>query len=122
MSNFVEIRSSPGEIIGIANGIRSKGLDLITATANIRDDIVDHENRENTFPSDQFTDPFVHDNYHTPVPGADGKTTAANEAVRASAIYCGIKLVNVADFVSKAMVNYDAADQESGADIAKTET
>jgi hypothetical protein len=117
MGEYVEIRTSPAEIMGIANGIRGQGEQLSGDVGDISQEIAERENRADTFPPDQFTDDFVA-KYKQDVPGADGKTTAANEAVRASAEYCGTKLVEIGDFVGRAMVNYGATDDESGQDIA----
>ncbi|MFC4145222.1 hypothetical protein ACFO0M_03035 [Micromonospora mangrovi] len=123
MSNYIEITSTPGEIISIANGIRSKGTELTAKLQGIKSAIDEHEGRADTFPSDQFTDPFVKDNYHVAVPAADDdKTVPANEAVKESAVYCGTKLTAIGDFVATAMINYDATDQQGGADIANTPT
>jgi hypothetical protein len=121
MSNFVEIKSSPAEIISIANGIHSKGTDLISAVSQINRDIVEHENKPDTFPSDQFTDGFTKE-YWKVVEAADGKMHPSNEAVRVGAEYCGTKLTEIGDFVNQAMVNYEASDQQGGDDIAKTAT
>jgi hypothetical protein len=120
MSNYIEITSTPGEIISIANGLRGKGLDLTAQLRGIKSAIDEHENRGDTFPSDQFTDPFVKDNYHTPVPAANDTTVPANEAVKESAVYCGTKLTEIGDFVATAMVNYDATDEQGGADISSS--
>jgi hypothetical protein len=119
MSNFVEIKSSPAEIIGIANGIHSKGASLVSAVSEINREIVDHENHPDTFPSDQFTDGFTKE-YHKVVEAADGKSHPSNEAVRVAALYCGTKLTEIGDYVAKAMVNYEASDEQGGDDIAKT--
>ena len=117
MSNYIEITSTPGEIISIANGIRSKGMELTAQLRGIKSAIDEHEGRADTFPSDQFTDPFVNDNYHMAVPAANDTTVPANQAVKESAVYCGTKLTAIGDFVATAMVNYDATDQQGGADI-----
>lgn len=122
MSNYVEIKSSPGEIISIANGIRSKGTDLQAQIAGINADIVAHEtDGKSLTPDPEFTAPFRTNTYDLPVPGADGKTVPAHEAVRASAAYCAEKLVAIGDFVAGAMVNYQATDEQGGDDIAKTQ-
>ena len=120
MSNFVDITSSPAEIISIANGISARGGDLTAEITEINQAIVAHELDPRTFPSDQFTDGFTKE-YGREVEGADGTKQPANEAVRAGALYCGTKLTEIGDFVSQAMVNYEASDQQGGADIASAD-
>jgi hypothetical protein len=119
MGEYVDIKSSPGEIIGIADGITAKGHDLVAKVGTIRESITDHEGRGETFPSDQFTDSFL-THYHEGVEGVDGATVPANLAVQQSATYCGQKLVQIGESVNKAMTNYEATDDESGDGIART--
>ncbi len=119
MGEYVEIRSSPAEIMSIANGLRGQGEALRGEVSGINGEIQERENRADTFPPDQFTDGFL-TNYHQAAPGVDGTTTTANVAVRQSAAYCARKLIEIGDFVGAAMVNYGATDDESGEDIAKT--
>lgn len=116
-SNFVEIGSSPAEIIGIANGLRSRGSDLISTVSGICQDIGMTEREPRTFPSDQFTDGFTKE-YMKVSESTDGKGHPANEAVRLGAVYCGTKLTEIGDFVNKAMVNYEAGDEQNAGDIA----
>ena len=119
MSNFVEIRSSPAEIISIATGLRSRGAELTSAVSGICHEIVSQENEPKTFPSDQFTDPFVAE-YKKVADATDGKGHPANEAVRLGAVYCGTKLTEIGDFVNKAMVNYETGDQQGATEINQT--
>ena len=119
MGEYVDIRTSPGEIIGIANNIRSKGLDMVRAVSAANDAIRTHEGKGETFPDDQFTRAFKK-HYDEPVPGADGNEVEANEAIKQSAVYCGTKLAEIGDFVNTAMTNYETTDDASGDDIAKT--
>lgn len=119
MGEYVNIKSSPGEIISIANGIRGKGEDLVRTVEGVNRDIDMHERKGETFPSDQFTDAFKK-HYDQQVPAADGGTMPANQAIQESAVYCGKKLIDIGDFVNTAMTNYTATDDQSGDDIAKT--
>lgn len=119
MSEYVEIRTSPAEIMSIANGLRGQGEDLRDAVSDHNREIMAREMRDDIFPPDQFTTGFL-TNYHQDAPGADGTTTTANVAVRQSAAYCGSKLIQIGEFVGTAMMNYGATDDESGEDIAKT--
>ncbi|GAA0479045.1 hypothetical protein Aca07nite_68360 [Actinoplanes capillaceus] len=116
MSNFVEIRSSPAEIISIATGLSNRGADLVTAVSGICHEIEAQEREPKTFPSDQFTDPFVAQ-YKKVADATDGDGHPANEAVRLGAAYCGTKLTEIGDFVNKAMVNYEAGDQQGATEI-----
>jgi len=119
MSEYVDIKSSPGEIIQVADGISRRGEELLDTVDAIRRDIASHEDRGETFPSDQFTDSFLQ-HYHQDVPGADGATVHANVAVQQSASYCGRKMIDIGVSVNKAMTNYEATDDESGDGIART--
>ena len=119
MSNFVEIRSSPAEIINIANGLRSSGAALTSAVSDICHEIVAQEREPKTFPSDQFTDPFLAQ-YEKVADSTDGDGHPANMAVRLGAVYCGTKLTEIGDFVNKAMVNYEAGDQQGATEINQT--
>lgn len=119
MSEYVEIRSSPAEIMSIANGLRGQGEALRGEVSGTNGEILARESSADTLPSDQFTDSFLV-NYQQAAPGVDGVTTTANVAVRQSAAYCARKLIEIGDFVGAAMVNYGATDEESGEDIAKT--
>jgi len=120
MSEYIQIKSSPAEIMSIASQISARGKTLSGRINTLNVAIQTHESPGEVFPSDQFTDPFAK-TYKQESVGADGKSTTANEAVRASAAYCGEKLEGIGDFVGTAMMNYGAADDESGADIGKTE-
>jgi hypothetical protein len=119
MSEYVEIRSSPAEIMSIANGLRGQGEALRGDVSGINGEIRERESRAETFPPDDFTNNFLK-NYHQEAPGVDGTNTTANVAVRQSAAYCAGKLIQIGDFVGAAMMNYGATDDESGEDIAKT--
>lgn len=119
MAEYVEIRSSPGEIIRIADSLGQRGESLAKDAGNINREIGEREDRAETFPVDQFTEPFlVH--YHQQVPGADGHSVSANVAVQQSAVYCGEKLAEIGNIVNKAMTNYEATDDDSGDSIART--
>lgn len=117
MPEYVEIAGGVGEILAIANGLRGRGETLADAVAGVNREIEAHEQRADTFPSDQFTDPFLA-TYRQAAPAADGHDVPANQAVRDSAAYCARKLADIGGYVATAMVNYDATDQDGGADIA----
>jgi hypothetical protein len=119
MGEYVDIKSSPDEIISIANGLHARGEELKKAVEGINGDIKQHEGRQETFPPDKFTAEF-RKHYDQAVPGADGKTVPAHEAIQQSALYCGEKLSEIGEFVNKAMTNYGVTDIQSGDDIGKT--
>ena len=119
MAEYVEIRSSPGEIIRIADSLAQRGESLVKDVGNVNTEIGEREGRAETFPRDQFTEPFL-EHYHQQVPGADGNSVNANVAVQQSAVYCGEKLTDIGEVVNKAMTNYEATDDESGDSIART--
>jgi hypothetical protein len=120
MSEYVRITTSPAEIMSVASQISDRGGELKDRIGTLNEAIAAHESPGEVFPSDQFTDPFA-ETYKQESTGADGKSTTANVAVRESALYCGQKLQDMGDFVSTAMMNYGAADDEGGADIRNTE-
>lgn len=119
MAEYVEIRSTPGEIIRIADSLAQRGEALAKAAGDINLDIAEREGRAETFPRDQFTEPFL-THYHEAAPGTDGRAVPANVAVQQSAVYCGEKLVAIGESVNKAMTNYEATDDDSGDSIART--
>ena len=119
MSRYVDISSSPGEIIRIADRIASRGGELVNEVNGIKNDIRSHEDRGETFPHDDFTESFLK-HYHESVDGVEGKPLPANDAVMESASYCGNKLVEIGQWVNKAMTNYEVTDDDSGDSIAKT--
>jgi hypothetical protein len=119
MSEFVEIRTSVADIIGIANGLRGRGESLTDAVTATTEQIREKEGGRETFPPDDFTTPFLQ-NYHTPAEDTQGNPMPANEAVTSSARHMGSELSRLADSVSDAMWSYGATDDASGADISDT--
>lgn len=119
MGEYVDIKSSPGEIISIADGIRARGEDLKKTVDGINHDIKEHEARQETFPPDKYTNEF-RKHYDQLVPGADGKELPAHEAIQQSALFCGEKLREIGELVNQAMTNYEVTDVQSGDDIGKT--
>jgi hypothetical protein len=119
MSEFVEIKTSVSEIIGIANGLRSRGESLADSVESTVIQIRAKEEGRETFPPDDFTSSFL-PNYHTPAEDTRGTSMPANEAVTSSAHHMGTELTRIADTVSDAMWSYGATDDNSGADISNT--
>ncbi|GIF04472.1 hypothetical protein [Actinoplanes siamensis] len=115
MGNYVSITSSPSELINVADRLRDRGIALAETAGGIERDIRAHES--GTFPSDQYTDAFVHDKYHQPVPGADGEDKPAHLAVSESGVISGRQLQKVGEYVSRAMVDYDVTDLDNAGQI-----
>jgi hypothetical protein len=119
MGEYVEIKTSVSEIIGIANGLRSKGESLQQAATAAETQIRQLEERRETFPADDFTDAFLQI-YKQNTEAVDGKPTTVNVAVTGAAKDMGKRLSEIGTFVADAMWNYSATDDDSGADIKKT--
>lgn len=119
MSEFVEIRTSVADIIGIANGLRSRGEALADAMTSATEQIRQKETGRETFPPDDFTAQFL-PNYHAPAEDTRGIAMPAHEAVTSSAHHMGTELSRIADQVSDAMWSYGATDDASGEDLSST--
>ncbi len=118
MGEFVEIKTSVSDIMRVANGLVGMGEQLRGEFERIGADISLHEGHPEVFPSDQFTDPFLVI-YKAPATDSAGKPSTTNEAVRTSAVDVGQKLIDIGEYVGKAMVQYGVADDEAAADIEK---
>jgi hypothetical protein len=118
MSEYVQITSSPAELMGIASQISGRGQQLSDRVKALNDAIHTHDNESAVYPSDQFSDPFKA-KYQQPTVDSEGKPSIASEAVKDSASYCGKKLGEIGDFIGTAMMNYGATDDQSGADITQ---
>lgn len=119
MSEFVEIKTSVADIIGIANGLRSRGESLADAVEATTLQIRELEDGRETFPPDDFTNSFL-PNYRTDAQDTTGTSMTANLAVTSSAHHMGTELSRIADTVSDAMWSYGATDDAGGADISST--
>jgi hypothetical protein len=119
MSEFIEIRTSVAEIIGIANGLRSRGEALADTVSSTAEQIRQKEAGPQTFPPDDFTNQF-RPNYEAPAEDTQGKPLSANRAVTSSAHHMGTELSRLADGVSDAMWSYGATDDASGEDLSNT--
>ncbi|GAA2867332.1 hypothetical protein Acy02nite_10280 [Actinoplanes cyaneus] len=119
MGEFVEIRTSPAEIINIARSLRDKGEALEQAAKRHDTDIAAREKRGDVFPADdEFSNQFE-PQYHGATTDVTGAGSTANLALRAAAVFCGTQLKTIGDYVATAMASYDATDQQGGTDIAK---
>jgi hypothetical protein len=117
MGEYVEIRAGVGEIINIANGLRSRGQQLKSGASGANAEIVRLESGPETLPAgDDFAKTFL-DSYHEQVPSSSRGTVPANEAVRLSAEDMGKKLVEIGDFVAGGMFAYNAGDDDNAGDI-----
>ncbi|BCY06439.1 hypothetical protein [Actinoplanes sp. L3-i22] len=119
MGEFVEIRTSPAEIINIAHGLREKGEALQKAAQRHNHDIEKREEPHDVFPAgDEFVEGF-HPDYIGPTTDVNGHGSTTNAALRAAAEFCGKQLIDIGNYVASAMATYDVADQQAGADITK---
>jgi hypothetical protein len=118
MSEYVEVRSSIADMLGIANGLRARGEALTESMAAAMHAVRAAEAHPRTFPRDDFTNPFL-DNYHKPVPSSDGGTLHANEAVQRSAEMLGGAMRTLGDNVARAMWAYAGTDEDNATDITK---
>jgi hypothetical protein len=119
MSEFIEIRTSVADIIGIANGLRSRGDSLAETVSGTTARIRELESGRETFPPDDFTTPFLA-HYNADSQDTKGTSMPANLAVTSSAHHMGTELSRLADGVSDAMWSYGATDDSSGQDISNT--
>ena len=120
MSNYVEIRTSTADIIGIANQIRDQGQTLADNVRGAVEHVTTHEHDGGTFPPDEFTNRFL-ENYHKPVEG-DGHSLPTNEAVKQNATQMGQAMKSMGDFVANAMFSYEGQDMDNADDIGNTPT
>jgi hypothetical protein len=113
-SNYVRISSSIGDILGIANNLRTQGRNLNQKLNPLLDRITELEHHPDTFPMDDFTKDFK-EVYEAPVPDSGGLLT--NEAVKKSARSMGDGMIQIGDFVAGAMWNYQGQDDDNAKDI-----
>jgi hypothetical protein len=117
MGEYVEIKTGVGEIINIANGLRSRGQQLQGGTRGANEEIARRERGPETLPAnDDFAQQFL-PKYHELVPASDGGKVPANEAVRSSAEDMGTKLIEIGNFVAGGMFAYNAGDEDNASDI-----
>jgi hypothetical protein len=119
MSNFVEIRTSTADIIGIANQLRDQGQALDDNVQAAVERVT--ENERGTFPPDDFSNRFL-ENYHRPVEGGDQHGAPTNEAVKHNATGMGPAMKSLGDFVANAMWSYEGQDLDNADDIGNTPT
>jgi hypothetical protein len=118
VGEFVEIRTSPAEIINIARTLKDKGEALQKAAAKHNADIASRE-RGDVFPeADEFSEQFE-PQYHGATTDVTGAGSTANVALRMAAEFCGQQLIDIGNYVAGAMATYDVTDQQGGTDIAK---
>lgn len=117
MGEFVEIKGSVGDIIGIANGLRSRGEELASTMRTAADDIEGKEGGK-VFAPDDFTEGFLK-TYHDTTNDSQGRETTVNLAVRESAVDMGTRLSGLGDDVAGAMFAYSGTDLENAGDISE---
>lgn len=121
MGSFVEIKTSIGDIVGIANRLSDRGGTLRDDMQGATERVTELENHEECLPPDQFTEPFLV-NYHQAVDNGDGETIPANQAIKQSAIGLGQALQDLGEKVSTAMWSYAGTDDDNATDIRQTNT
>jgi hypothetical protein len=117
MGNYVQIKTSVAELLGIANDLQIKGDAMTTSMQGAIAKVKALEEHPETFPPDEFSDPFLV-NYHKPVKGADGTEQPANHAVQGGALKMGEALGNLGQHVENAMWGYTGTDDENASGIA----
>ncbi|BCJ68636.1 hypothetical protein [Polymorphospora rubra] len=117
MSNYVDIRSSIADIIGLANNLKVAGEGLEGTMTTAMSTITNLEGGPETFPRDEFTEAFL-EHYHRSVEASDGTSLPANEAIKTSAPELGTAMAALGDFVTNAMWAYSAGDDGNAGDIA----
>lgn len=121
MSEFVEIRTSVADILGIANRLRTQGTELAGAMRTATGEITALETHPETLPPDDFTDQFTA-KYHAPVEGTAGPSLPANEAVKQGMVAMGEALTEIGDSVVTAMWAYSGQDDENAADVSRAQS
>lgn len=120
-SNFVEIKTSVTDIVRIAGDLRDQGDQMETSMRGATEQVTTLENHGETFPRDQFTEPFL-EKYHAPTDTGDGGSAPANQALKDNVIGLGGALRNIGDSVQTAMWSYAGTDDENEGDIRSTST
>jgi hypothetical protein len=116
MAEYVEISNGVGEIISIANGLRTRGQQL-KATMETTNGQIEALEGPTTLPGDDFSKTFVA-RYTEPAQDSLGNNAPTNEAVRSSAVDMGDKLTELGGFAAGAMFAFSAGDEDNATDIS----
>jgi hypothetical protein len=120
MSNYVDIKTSVSDIIGLANQLHGQGQTMVDQAKPLVETIKHREVDGRALPrGDEFVEQFLEKYHHTP-DGGHGQT--ANLAVMNSAVGMGEALKGLADYVTNAMWSYQGQDVDNGTEIGKTPT
>jgi hypothetical protein len=117
MAEYVEISSGVGEIISIANGLRTRGQQLQATMQSTNAEIEALEGGPETLPVDDFSDQF-RTRYYEPSQDSRGDDADANLAVRNSAEDKGVKLTELGEFAAGAMFAFSGGDEDNATDIS----
>lgn len=116
MGEYVEIGSGVADMISAANGLRAQGDALAEQMRTTGRNLSEMEQRQETFPPDDFTREFLK-TYHATTQDSQGNSTTVNLAVRHSAVDMGTKLAEIGAFVAEAMVTYTGTDEANASGI-----
>jgi hypothetical protein len=116
MAEYVEISNGVGEIISIANGLRTRGQQL-KATMETTNRQIEALEGPTTLPGDDFSETFVA-RYTEPTQDSLGNDAPTNEAVRSTAVDMGDKLTELGGFAAGAMFAFSAGDEDNATDIS----
>ncbi|MER7440714.1 hypothetical protein [Micromonospora avicenniae] len=113
MSNFVEIKSSVADIIGIANHLSSSGISISSTMQVKLAAVTAMENAQGTLPrGDEFVEEFLK-TYHKSIEAPDGGAQPMNEAVKASMPKLGEAMTQLGKYAADAMWSYTGVDDDN---------
>ncbi|MFJ6198355.1 hypothetical protein [Micromonospora sp. NPDC092111] len=116
MSNFVEIKSSVADILGIANRLRVNGQSLSATMDGKLGAVSGMESAPGTLPRDEFTEEFLK-TYHKSVEVAGGGGQQMNEAIKDTVPKLGVAMDQLGKYVADAMWSYTGTDDDNATDI-----
>jgi conjugal transfer/entry exclusion protein len=121
MGEFVEIKDGVSGILSAAQSLVRAGDQLSKDVGTIQDTIRTHENKAETFPSDQFTDEF-RKTYDNIVPTGPHTSAETHIAIPMAAKEAGETLAKIGHYVGKSMMAYSAQDDANATDIENPDT
>jgi hypothetical protein len=116
MSNFVEIKSSVADILGIANRLRASGQSLTSTIGGNLAAVSGMESAPGTLPRDEFTEEFLK-TYHKSVEVSGGGAQPMTDAIKDSVPKLGEAMDRLGKYVVDAMWSYSGADDDSATQI-----
>lgn len=119
-SDYVDIRTSPVDILSAANNLVSMGGELETDMTGLVGDIESQEGTS-TWGSDDFATKFL-DGYHKVPDGADKPVAEATKDLGRGKHSIGTQAQDLGNFVANAMLNISDQDEGSGSEIRAVPT